>query len=113
MTNTISLEINCDTAMMIRDALLFWAGVFSDPDIEGGSAGGGIKNVSPAVGKLYLFNDKMDTVTHEYELVGLYPTNVGDITTSNVDANIAVFTAEFKYQYWKTVKTVNTNLDLS
>ncbi len=113
MTKTITLDINCDAALTIRDALLFWAGVISDADIEGGSVGGGIKNISPAVGKLYLFNDLMDTVTHEYELVGLYPTNIGDIAFSNTESNIATFTAEFRYQYWKTVKTVNTNLDIS
>jgi hypothetical protein len=107
MTNTMTLEINCDSAMRIRDALLLWEGIFSDPDIEGGSAGGGIKNISPAVGKLYLMNDRMDEVTHEYELVGLYPTNVGEIGTSNVDSNIATFQAEFRYQYWKTLKTPN------
>lgn len=107
MTNELTLEINCDSNMRIRDALLLWEGIFSDPDIEGGSAGGGIKNISPAVGKLYLFNDKMDTVTHEFELVGLYPTSVGDINTSNVEASIASFPATFKYQYWKTLKTPN------
>ena len=107
MTNEITMEINCDSAMRVRDALLLWESIFSDPDIEGGSTGGGIKNVSPAVGKLYLFNDKMDTVTHEYDLVGMFPTDVGDITTSNVEANIATFSATFKYQYWKTVKSPN------
>ena len=107
MSNSLTIEINCDAAMRIRDALLLWEGIISDPDIEGGSAGGGIKNISPAVAKLYLFNDQMSEVTHEYELVGIFPTDVGEIATSNVDSNIASFQATFQYQYWKTVQTPN------
>ena len=108
MTNELALTINCEADLKIRDALFYWKGTISDPDIEGGSAGGGIKTVSPAKGILDLFNDRMDTVTHRFELMGIYPTVVGPITTTNVDPGIATFNGTFKFQYWKTSETPNS-----
>jgi hypothetical protein len=107
MTNTLELTINSSQDMGIRDALFFWKGLISDPHIEGGSTGGGIKTASTAQGILDLYNQTMDTPTHTYELVGIYPIVVGDATMSNVDPGIVTFPVTFKYQYWKLVKQPN------
>jgi len=105
MTNQLALTINCDGGLEIREALLFWKGIISDPDIEGGSAGGGIKVPTEAKAILDLFNDRMDTRTHSYELIGLYPTDVGNVAFSNANPQIATLPVTFKFQYWKTAET--------
>jgi len=105
MTNQMALTINCDADMSIREALLFWKGVISDPAIEAGSAGGGIKTPTEAKAILDLFNDRMDTRTHSYELIGLYPLDVGNVAFTNAAPGIATLPVTFKFQYWKTNET--------
>jgi hypothetical protein len=80
-------------------------GTLSDPDIESGSAGGGIKNITNAKCILDLYDDRMQTITNTYELIGFTPENMGEITMSNANPAIAYFQASFRYQYWKTSKT--------
>lgn len=108
MSNSLDLTVNADSDLKIRDALLTWMATISDPDIEGGTAGGGIKSISTAVGRLDLFDDKMETIVHSYRLVGMFPTLVGEIALSNTpDVTIATFPAKFSYQYWVTDKSPN------
>lgn len=110
MTNELTCNIRCDSNLEIREALLFWMGIISDPDVGGASASGGIKTASRANAILDLYNDRMDTVTHTYELVGVYPTNIGEIDLSNSEPSIATFGATFKYQFWKTTTSPNGGL---
>ncbi len=110
MTNELDCTINCDANMSIRESLLFWMGTISDPDVGGASASGGIKTASTSKGVIDLYNDRMDTVTHTYELIGIYPIAIGDVNLSNNNPEIATFDAKFKYQFWKTTKTPNGGL---
>jgi len=108
MTNEMTVTINADQQLKIHDAIIFWAGTISDPDIDGGAAGGGIKTASTATGRMDLFNDKMDTVLHTFKLVGIYPAEIGVIEFTNADPEIATFDVTFRYQYWKTELTPNS-----
>lgn len=110
MTNTLTLTINADQNLSIRDAFLFWSGTVSDADVGGQSAGGGNKTVSSSMATLDLFNDKMTQITHTYELHGIFPTEIGTMDFSHADASIVTFDAIFQYQYWKTVRTPNSFL---
>ena len=86
-------------------AMLFWKGIISDPAIDEGSAGGGIKTPTEALIVLDLFNDRMDTRTHSYELVGAYPIDVGNIAFTNANPGIATLPVTLKFQYWRTKET--------
>jgi len=110
MTNDLQCTIYCDANLSLRESLLFWMGLSSDPDVGGLSAGGGIKTASTVRGILDLYNDRMDTITHTYELIGIRPIVVGDSILSNENAEIMSFDAQFKYQFWNTVTTPNGGL---
>jgi hypothetical protein len=100
-TQDISMTFNCDDLMKIRDALLFWKGTVADPDIDGGSVGGGNKKMSQAKIILDLYNDLGDTVTNRFELLGVYVADVGTIALASAGGAVATFDAAFKFQYFK------------
>ena len=99
-TQDLSVTFNCDDIMQIRDALLFWKGTVSDPDVDGGSVGGGNKKMSQAKIILDLYNDIGDTVTNRFELIGVYPADIGTIALASAGGEVATFDAAFKYQYF-------------
>ena len=73
---------------------------------DNGATGGGDKTLRDIRARMDLLNDKMDTIQASYEMVGIYPTSVGDIAFTNSDPDIATFDATFKFQYWR-VKELN------
>lgn len=108
MTQNITFDIVCDSDMRIRDAMLAWAAYVSDPDIPGGSAGGGRKAFGTATGRIDLLDEQMATILHTYELYGMYPQNIGDAVFTNQNAGIVTFPATFNFAYWKLVKSPNS-----
>ena len=100
-TQDLSITFNCDDLLAIRDALLFWKGTVTDPDIDGGSRGGGRKKMSQAKIELELYDELGETVTNRFELIGVYPQEIGTIALDSAAAEIATFDASFKYQYFK------------
>lgn len=107
MTQEMSLNVRCDKNMLIRDALLAWLAYFSDPAIGSGSFGAGVKRIPTSMIQLDLYNDAMTTIQHTYNLRGVIPTKVGDISMTHKNADIATFEFGCTYQYWDSV-TINT-----
>jgi hypothetical protein len=100
MTNTLSLTLNMDQNLEIRDTLLKWQAIASDPNIDGGSNFGGNKRIPDSKGDLYLLKSDLKTINIHYILKGIYPVDIGTISLSNTDASVAQCTVTFQYQYW-------------
>lgn len=97
------MTINCDAFMKIRDALLFWQGIVTNPYVEGTAKGDGIKTASEATMRIDLYDQTMSTVVETYVLYGIVPSQIGDMTLSNQGDSVATFPVTFKFQYWSVV----------
>jgi len=102
MTQDITFEIRCDQEMLIRDTMLAWLAVHSDPAIDAGSLGGGSKKIPSSKIIIDLYDDKMVNIQHTYELLGVIPLTVGEIKMSHDNSSIATFTFKCKYQHWNS-----------
>jgi hypothetical protein len=100
MTQEMSFEVIADRENIIHDNLVFWFTEFANPDINGGSMGGGNKRVPTAECFLDLFDDTYQNVTDTFRLAGVMPTKVGNVTVSNVDPNVATFPVTIQFQYF-------------
>ena len=109
MTQEISFNIRCDQSMLIRDAMLAWLAFHSDPAIDAGSLGAGVKRIPLSTIIIDLYDEKMVNIQHTYELKGVIPLTVGDIKMSHDGSNIATFSFNCKYQHWNS-KSINTPL---
>jgi hypothetical protein len=101
MTNELSLNIRVQNDMSLHTAMLAWKATISDPDIENGATGGGDKTLRDVRARMDLLDDKMETIVASYEMIGIYPTNVGSIEFSNSNADVATFASTFRFQYWR------------
>ena len=104
MTRELPLTIRAQNDMSLHTAMLAWKATISDPDIENGATGGGDKTLRDVRARMDLLDDQMQTIVASYELVGIYPTLVGDIEFSNTDPDIATFEASFAFQYWRVAE---------
>ena len=109
MTQEFTFEIRCDKNMTIKDSLLAWLAAHTDPAIGSGSLGAGIKRIPTAKIIVDLYDDKMVTIQHTYEIRGVIPTSVGDISMSHENAGVAKFNFTCMGQYWDS-NTINTPL---
>ena len=104
MTRELTLSIRTQSDMSLHTAILAWKATMSDPDIDNGATGGGDKTLRDIRARMDLLNDKMDEIQASYEMVGIYPTSVGDIAFTNADPDIATFDVTFKFQYWRVAQ---------
>jgi hypothetical protein len=115
MSNEISFTINTQKTMDVRHALLAWMNNISGADILGGQSGGGDKSLNElnvaGTAKIVLLDDKFEDGKFTYELVGFYPTVVGEAEVTNTAAEIVTFEATFKYQFWRVLKGVPNEAD--
>lgn len=102
-TNEITMTINCDAYMKLRDALLLWQGITTNPAILLEAKGDGIKTASMANMQIDLYDQTMTSIVESYVLYGVVPANVGDMSLSNTGDAVASFPASFKYQFWSTI----------
>jgi hypothetical protein len=102
LTQELNLEIHCNDNMDIHNALMKWKNTISNLDIENGGNGGGDKRISNANARLDLLSSDMASIAQTYQLVGIFPTEVGVIEFSNAsNVEVAKFSAKFTYQYWQ------------
>jgi len=113
MTQQMQLTVNCDAALYIRNAFFAWQSLFSNPDIAGGSNGGGQKTIPTAKIILDLLDHDLETVMAEYHLHGVIPTNVGDVSLANENPGIGTFSLSLDYQYWDYVAKSGKKASLS
>jgi hypothetical protein len=104
MTNELSLTIRAQNDMSLHTAMLAWKATISDPDIDNGATGGGDKTLRDIRARMDLLDDRMENIVASYEMVGIYPTLVGDIAFSNESADVATFDATFRFQYWRVAE---------
>lgn len=102
-SNELTMTINCDAFLKLRDALLFWEGITTNPYIKNGAKGDGIKTASPAMVLIDLFDQTMTQCVETYVLYGAVPSNIGTMTLSNNGDGIAMFDCGFKYQFWSAL----------
>ena len=107
MSNELTVTINVQKKLNIRHALLGWMSSISHADILAGGNGEGPKSLSNSnvtgTGRIYLLDDEFEKADYIYELIGLYPSNVGEAEMSNVGADIVTFEATFRYQFWRVL----------
>jgi hypothetical protein len=101
MTKELSLTIKCDRDMDIRDACLSWLASHSRLNVDNAlENGGGQKNIPTSKIILSLLDEDMQSISHEYHLYGVYPTNVGDVALTNAEPEIMSFELALSFQYW-------------
>ena len=95
---TYSLEFHCDNDSKIRQLFEQWSHDIFDDEF---STGNYFVPRATAVIDLLQLNSQLDAVAH-YQLVGVYPTEVGDITYT-IEGNGATtsFTTTLAYHFWK------------
>jgi len=73
---------------------------FSDLSNIGGEGSKTLPDESCKI-EIDLLSEGLDTVMQTYELIGVIPSAIGDITLGQANANIVTFDSTFRYQYWK------------
>lgn len=102
-SNEITMTLNCDAFNELRNAMLFWQGIITNPAILGGAKGDGLKTATQSQMIIDLYDQTMNTVVETYTLYGVAPANVGEMSLSNNGDAVATFPASFKYQFFSTV----------
>lgn len=103
-TMTVRADVNGE----IRRACLAWQAKTCDPDIEGGSVLGGDRRLNTnSVVRLQLLDDDMNKVAEVYKLIGVKVANVGEMSMSNNDGNLATFELSLKSNYWQVETAAN------
>lgn len=101
-----TVTINCDIKGDMRRAFLAWQSTTINPTIEDGKGyfeGNRHLNASSMI-KIYLLDPEYGSpqkITDVYTIFGVTVENVGTMTLSNTEANIATFQVKFRSQYWQ------------
>lgn len=95
---TYSLEFHCDNSSKIRQLFERWSYDIFDDEF---STGNYFVPRATAVIDLLQLNSQLDAVAH-YQLVGVFPTSVGELSYSIEGTGATVsFTAELTYHFWR------------
>ncbi len=118
MTQELNLSVRCDAGNSIRDAFLTWQKLHSSISADFGSAGigsldnnsgGGNKRIPQTTVTLDMLDETMQEVTQKYILFGAWPSNIGEITFSHENPDVAKFDVTLAFQYF----TYTAEIDMS
>ena len=103
------VTFRCDAQLNIREKLIAWQKTIfnSFPNEQGNSVGAyGPKGVDTAASVVVLNRD--GTTARGMQLVGIYPTVVGDISyDATANGNVVTLQATLAYQYWVANNTLS------
>lgn len=108
-TQTWECNMRCDKNLEVRSIFEGWMDLISDlKKSTGGSKGMVPVNTYALVHLLSpdFFNEGSDaTVVRTYKCVGIYPSNLGDMTNDHSSNAISTFATTFTFQYWYPYST--------
>ena len=97
-----SMNIRADTDGAIRRAFLAWQAKVANPAIAKGSLFEGDRRPNEgSVMRVRLLANDMSKTAEVYKIVGVKVNEVGALTVSNTDSNVAVFPVTLKSIYWE------------
>ena len=94
---TWSVTVRASQDMKLYEDFVAWSKIFADYD----KGGGGKKNIPDSNGVIDLMDQELNTIVKTYTMYGLFPTEVGELTTDHSDTSVSQFNVTFAYQFWK------------
>jgi len=103
-TGSITVQCRCDSNMNTFERIKSWQNEYGNLAMSGG----GDKRLPLSKVKIDLLDSTLSDIVRTYELIGCFPSNVGDIELSHDNTEPIKFDLEITYQYF----TENQNDEL-
>ena len=91
-----SISCRCDADLKLKKDMEKWMNQYSDLSKNGG----GFKNIPDNNVRIDLLDHDLKTITKTYVLVGVWPTNVGELAFDQATAEIVTIELGMVFQYW-------------